>query len=440
MPPTRMTANPVRPARYRAGKPLVEEESFSEESDGEEAEDESHEANNEETSSYRKSTSKTSPHSTSTGAGSTHRKPGGRGESEHERRQREQEERLETDRLAREAGFVTESEESSGDEESNNQKLHVEEQPQMSKQRLPVAANSSDESTSEEEDSGSNSPASESSNGKPRMLRPVFVKKNERKVVVPDGNREAEQQMVQKEQRRQEQAKVHIQERLEKDAAARAAGKKDWDDDEESDAEECDDTDDLDPELEHQQWVARELTRLKRARAQIEEREAEIAEIERRRNLTEAERDAEDQAYLNQQKEEQAGRGKIEYMQKYFHKGAFYQDEATAQGLSERDIMGARFVDQSGKDTIPEYLQVRDVTRIGRKGRTKYKDMRNEDTGRWGDFLNRRGNHISGVKDDRFHSNADRERTGANASAIGEKRRDGDVSHMNESSKRARIS
>ena len=39
-------------------------------------------------------------------------------------------------------------------------------------------------------------------------------------------------------------------------------------------------------------------------------------------------------------------------------------------------------------EALPEYLQKRDMTKLGRKGGTKYKDMRSEDTGAWGSFAN----------------------------------------------------
>ena len=68
-----------------------------------------------------------------------------------------------------------------------------------------------------------------------------------------------------------------------------------------------------------------------------------------------------------------------------------------------------------------------------RKGRTKYRDMKTEDTGRWGDFSDRRPRRDGDVydgRDDRFmsdsHRNSGPERSGANASALGERKRPGD--------------
>lgn len=227
--------------------------------------------------------------------------------------------------------------------------------------------------------------------------------------------------------RRKAAADELVEEQIRKDLAARAAGKKHWDDDENSSSD-VDTTDGLDEAAEEAAWRVRELKRLKRARAAIEERERELAEVERRRNLTEEERRAEDEAYIAQQREEKDSRGKMSYMQKYFHKGAFFQEEAEKAGLLQRDIMGTRIADDvRNREALPEYLQRRDMSKLGKKGATKYRDMRSEDTGRWGQFddANRR-QHRGGGGDDRFRPDDDRFRPderdakGANAIPLGD--------------------
>ena len=69
------------------------------------------------------------------------------------------------------------------------------------------------------------------------------------------------------------------------------------------------------------------------------------------------------------------------------------------------------------------------MTKLGRKGRSKYKDLQSEDTGRWGEFNNRngRGGFRSGGNrgDDRFQPDrrvGDGGATGANASVVAERR------------------
>lgn len=144
--------------------------------------------------------------------------------------------------------------------------------------------------------------------------------------------------------------------------------------------------------------------------------------------MTAEEREAEDREFLEKQAEEREDKGKMQYMQKYFHKGAFFnaddQDEDVKQALN-RDIAGHKFVDDAGdKAVLPEYMRIRDMTKLGKKGRTKYKDLKNEDTGRWGQFEGKKRDY-DGL-DDRFrpddHSGG-REQTGANAAPIGERRR-----------------
>ncbi|KAL8684672.1 MAG: hypothetical protein Q9224_006196, partial [Gallowayella concinna] len=326
------------------------------------------------------------------------------------RRQAQAEEtaRLEAERLQREKeeeGFETAD--SDDEDEDGGSSAGSEE----------VSESDSEESSSEEE-------------APKKLLRPTFIKKDKRKDsdAAPNGRTEDEL-WAEQEAERKAKANAVIQEQLDRDVAARAAGKKDWDDDEDVDAEEVDDTDNIDPEIERAAWKLRELKRVKRDREAIEEAEKEREEIERRRNLTKEEREAEDRDLLDQQKEDREGKGKMGYMQKYFHKGAFFQDDAKAEGLDRRDIMGSRYQDDVvNRELLPEYMQIRDMTRLGRKGRTKYKDLKSEDTGRWGQADNR-GPRRDNTLDERFQPDRDgvggggQGPSGANSTAVGERRR-----------------
>ncbi|RFU30101.1 hypothetical protein B7463_g6256, partial [Scytalidium lignicola] len=217
-----------------------------------------------------------------------------------------------------------------------------------------------------------------------------------------------------------------VEEQIRKDLAAKAIGKKNWDD-EDDDVDDVDDTDDIDPEAEYAAWKLRELKRIKRERETIEEREMEREEIERRKNLTEEERKAEDEAFVAKQKEEREGKGKMAYLQKYYHRGAFFQDDLKAEGLDKRDIMGSRYADDvQNRELLPQALQIRDMTKLGKKGATKYKDLKSEDTGRWGQFDDRRprGSMGSFNSDDRFRPDRDRGgASGANTMPINERKR-----------------
>ncbi|PTB69649.1 hypothetical protein BBK36DRAFT_1111622 [Trichoderma citrinoviride] len=357
MPPKRMTANPIKPARHRPGKPTgADSSSSSSDSEADEP--------------IEPVAVAPPPKAVSAGAGkiisnlnkvdlNARRKDAEAAEARRIAAER-------AERLAAEQGFVTEEEEEESEEESGSE----------------------EESSEEEEEE------EESEEEAPRrlMMRPKFIPKSQRSGAGAgaggnkDPEAEAEAARQAEEEARRRAADELVEEQIKKDLAARAAGKKHWDDEDDSGSD-VDTTDGLDPAAEEAAWRVRELKRLRRARQAIEERERELAEVERRRNLTEEERAAEDEAFLARQREEKEGKGKMAYMQKYYHRGAFFQEETAAAGLLQRDIMGSRIQDDvRNREALPEYLQRRDMTKLGKKGATKYKDMRTEDTGRWGAF------------------------------------------------------
>ena len=393
MAPPRMTANPAKPARYRPGKAVAEEHSSEDEYEtGEEEQAESRPA------------AAPPPKASSFPTDAAKIANNLRNVDLNERRRQaaaEEAARLKAEKLVREKeeeGFETEESEEAGSSEDS-------------------------------EESGSGSEESSSEDEAPReLLKPKFIKKDKRKG--GDGPivaKTEDQLWADQEAERKATANALIQEQLDRDAEAKAAGKKDWDDDGDVEVEEVDDTDDIDPEMERAAWKLRELKRVKRDREAIEEAEKEREEVERRRNLSKDDREAEDNAFLEQQKEEREGKGKMGYMQKYFHKGAFFQDDAKAEGLDRRDIMGSRYQDDVvNRELLPQYMQIRDMTRLGRKGRTKYKDLKTEDTGRWGQYDDR-GPRRDNTLDERFQPDRDgggsNGPSGANSTAVGQRRK-----------------
>jgi microfibrillar-associated protein 1 len=435
-PSKRMTANPARPvARYRPGKATQEE--TSEEEDESEEEVDTH-----------PSAKIAKPKATSFPAGAHQRpvpaRPAQKEESEDEE------------------GFITEEEESGSD--AGGVKLpvtgakddahEIDHKPRATTvstgtiaARVRAAEEDSEDSEHSEEDPEDEEEEESSSEDEPRrkFQRPTFIKKSDRAGATPSATASSRTvgtngmittspilDVAQSdEMRRKEMADLMIKDKLERDAAARAAGRKGWDDDDEVAAEDVvDDTDGLDPEAEYAAWKIRELKRLKRDREAVEQREKEIEEVERRRNLTQAEREAEDREYLDQQKEErEEGRGKAGFLQRYHHKGAFFQDDETAEILRRRDLMGAKFVDEvQDREALPQYMRVRDMTKLGKKGRTRYTDLRGEDTGNWGqgyDQKDRRGSKTGFDVDERFrpdHEGGMKGPTGANASTVRDRR------------------
>lgn len=426
-PSKRMTANPARPvARYRPGK-AVQEDSLSED-DGTEDEAEK-----------QLSPRPAQPKASSFPArAQRHQVPPQKPKEE----EREDEE-----------GFVTEEDD---DDDFNKVALSAVNAGGVPKAtRNTISSNteaaglsSADEEESEqfEEESGEEEESSSEEEPQQKFQRPTFIKKSDRAKATsavagnpPQGvgtngviNTHPAIDAIQADElRRKDMADLMIKDKLERDSAARAAGRKGWDDDDEVAAEDMvDDTDGLDPEAEYAAWKLRELKRLKRDREAIEQREKEIEEVERRRNLTQAEREAEDREYLEQQKEDREdGRGKAGFLQRYHHKGAFFQDDETAEILRKRDLMGAKFVDEvQNRESLPQYMQVRDMTKLGKKGRTRYTDLKGEDTGKWGqgyDQTERKGPKTDFDLDERFrpdHDGSAKGPTGANASTVRERR------------------
>ncbi|KAI9883494.1 MAG: hypothetical protein M1823_004740 [Watsoniomyces obsoletus] len=405
MPPKRMTANPVRPARYRPGKPVGPEVSSDDDDDHSEEGDEENEVKNEalppppKITSFRPDATKIANSLKNVDLTERRRQAA----AEEAARVKAQQAQL----AAAEEGFETESSEAESDEDEGG------------------SGGDDDADEDEEEES-----SEEEEQPRRALLRPTFIKKDKRVTGATNtaDQQDPEAERLLQEAERKKAADEIVQEQIRKEAELRAAGRKDWDDDEVGEIDEVDDTDGLDPEGELAAWKLRELQRVKRDRDAIEQAEKEREEIERRRNLSKAEREAEDREFLEQQQKEKEGKGKMGYMQKYFHKGAFFQDDAKEQGLDRRDIMGSRFQDDvTNRELLPQYMQIRDMTRLGRKGRTKYKDLKTEDTGRWGQFDEGRrkgGNGVMEGDDDRFRPDrpGDGGATGANASVVAERR------------------
>lgn len=419
-----MTANPLKPVgRYRPGKAVAEQESSSEEEEEEDTEAQREEEIRRQAEARRRRQQALKASSFPAAAAP---------------KVQEQDED--------EEGFVTEDEE---DEESAPAQAPQKaspavqtDQPEVSAPKIaPVTKPQESEDEEEEEEESSEEESSSEDEAPRRMLiRPTFIKKDKRgnaagqdasgqsQAALDTANSAAEDEK--RRAQRQEKADQLVRDQLEKEAIARSSGNRAWDDDELVEADEegaIDDRDGLDPEAEYAAWKLRELKRVKREREAIEEAEKEREEIERRRNLTAEERDAEDREFLAKQKEErEATRGETGFMQKYFHKGAFFRDDLEREGLDQRNVMGRRFADDVNRETLPQYMQVRDMTKLGKKGRTRYRDLRSEDTGHFGEgYQNRRRDNAPpiGVTDERFMPDRGDDRgpqgpTGANASTV----------------------
>ncbi|KAN0067760.1 Splicing factor, Prp19-binding domain containing protein [Elaphomyces granulatus] len=414
-----MTANPLKPVkRYRRGKAIAEEPSSEEDEDYEEEIDEQEQRRQREAQRRQQRQRQAAPKAASFPGGALTKAV--------------QDVKIED--ITDEEGFITEGDDDGGISKAPKSVFGQTEAPTGYGEMGEEDEEGEEEDTSEEDES------TEDEAPRRTLLRPTFIRKDKRKDLMEqstNGSRDTAMapladSTVETEVRqaqRQEKADMLVRDQLEKDAMARTAGRKAWDDDEEigGDEQAIDDRDGLDPEAEYAAWKLRELKRIKREREAIEAAEKEREEIERRRNLTTEEREREDREYLAKQQEERdTNRGQTGFMQRYFHKGAFFRDELERGGLDKRKVMGTRFADDVSRETLPQYMQIRDMTKLGKKGRTKYKDLRAEDTGRWGEGfdLRRKRNDetFMGIVDDRFlpdrRDDHSRGPTGANAYAV----------------------
>jgi len=211
-------------------------------------------------------------------------------------------------------------------------------------------------------------------------LKPKFVPRTERETIHEQERKEAEQAALEekaeqdKEERKKESHKM-LEDELRKGAI---------EDNEISDTEMPDDDDDMDEEEQYNIWKFRELERVLDEKEAREAQAKEAAEILRRRNLTDEERATEDAADKERQHRlgKMQDKGKWGFMQKYYHKGAFFQD-TNKHGVSEydelfnRDYGGATLEDHFDKSSLPAVLQVK---KFGHIGQTKYTHLKDQDT------------------------------------------------------------
>jgi len=149
-----------------------------------------------------------------------------------------------------------------------------------------------------------------------------------------------------------------------------------------------DDYDDEDDDHEYEAWKIRELGRLKRDSEYKEKLIMEQKEIIRRRQMTNEERLLED-IRTNKLNEDKAKskKAKWKYLQKYYHKGVFYMDEdsiqkAKAKSGKDEDVRLKEYneptlEDKFDREKLPEVLQVKN---FGKRGRTKYTHLVDQDT------------------------------------------------------------
>lgn len=228
-----------------------------------------------------------------------------------------------------------------------------------------------EEEPEEEEEEGSSSEYETDSSDEDELfpsrptIAPVFVSRDKRDTIRErEAREEEEEKLLEKKEKQLEERKLESKQLVIEDLKKALEQTKVESDESETDSEEEDE------EAEYEAWKQRELARIKRDKDEKERAEKERAEIERRRKMTDAEIKAEN-AMLNPEKPKK----KYKFLQKYYHKGAFFHEL-----LPEKDYAEATGEDKFDKTVLPSVMQVKN---FGLRGRTKYTHLVDQDTTDW---------------------------------------------------------
>ncbi|KAF8772549.1 hypothetical protein HU200_005506 [Digitaria exilis] len=215
------------------------------------------------------------------------------------------------------------------------------------------------------------------------MVKPVFIPKSQRDTIAERERLEEEERQLEElvkkrlEARKIESRQIVVEEIKKEQYIEKALN-------EEANIEDVDTDDELNEAEEYESWKNREIARIKRDREERDARLKEKEEIEKVRNMTEEERREWER---KNPKPLQHNKQKWKFMQKYYHKGAFFQESAddVIQSAGKDDIYSRDFSEPTGEDKMDKSIlpKVMQVKHFGRSGRTKWTHLVNEDTTDW---------------------------------------------------------
>lgn len=235
-----------------------------------------------------------------------------------------------------------------------------------------IMAKEEEKSCTESSDSSEYEEYTDSEEETGPRLKPVFVRKRDRITVIEKEKQELKEKQLELEAQKQADDRRRQTVKMVEDSIRKEQQLKE----KESHEPSIDDvsTDDDNDEIEYEAWKLRELKRIKRDREEREAVEKEKLDMERLRNMTEEERRLE--LRLNpKQVTNKAVKGKYKFLQKYYHRGAFYLNED--DDVYKRDFSQATLDDHFDKTILPKVMQVKN---FGRSGRTKYTHLVDQDT------------------------------------------------------------
>mmetsp|Transcript_15848 Transcript_15848/g.31028 ORF Transcript_15848/g.31028 Transcript_15848/m.31028 type:complete len:454 (-) Transcript_15848:190-1551(-) len=268
----------------------------------------------------------------------------------------------------------SEEEEEESEEDSRRARARARFKQKQQEEAQAQATVKQEEDEEEEGDSEYETDTSDEEEDYPSrpLLKPTFVSKKDRETIAERERLEAEKEQEDLEaakrekQRKKESRQLVVEDVKREEEAAEAAIV-------EGSEELPDDNDDVNEEEELEKWKIRELKRIKRDKEKLEQEAADLAAKERRKNMTDAEVEAE-----NLKKPQRKIKGDMRYLQKYYHRGAFYQDETEKDQVWNRDFMAPTGEDRTvDKSLLPQVLQVK---KFGLKSRTKYTHLTDQDT------------------------------------------------------------
>ncbi|KAK6455449.1 micro-fibrillar-associated protein 1 [Scheffersomyces xylosifermentans] len=204
-----------------------------------------------------------------------------------------------------------------------------------------VSESSDSGSASNESSSGSDSSGSEeesSSEEEQVLLKPVFLSKSQR--ARKNERKDVESGDPMQISDRQKQVALSKLEQSTKNSSLQ--------DTEENDFDGIDDTDDLEPEKEFEDWKSRELARFYRDRELWRQEEAIVDERIRRENMTEEQLEED---FKKRQSEKSQKEENVKESKSYYHKGAFFHDdEEISEKFLKRDYTEVDENGDLGKD------------------------------------------------------------------------------------------
>ena len=256
----------------------------------------------------------------------------------------------------------------------------------------PKSGTEEEEDDEEEDEEGSSSwetdtDASDSDEPTGRkMIKPVFVPKRERDTVAERERVEAEMDAEWEGRARQREIRANESRQL----AQIEVDRENQIEEAEANAEgsDVDTSDEADPEGDYEKWVLREMERMRVYEEQREQYEKEQEELAMLRAMPEDEKEE----WLRKNRPElyapkaEKERKKMNFMQKYYHKGAFFQEApddpfgtAGTDDIYKRDFSVATGEDKVDKSALPKAMQVR-KDKFGKVGQTKWTHLSAEDT------------------------------------------------------------